>query len=172
MAKNKKPRKAYKPRPVRLDNIKYVVDYVSPLVDYYDGRDGVLKLRIELHDAINNLRLGKGEHTDFNRLINATNVAEALVILKVGDEHKSVVDDAQKALKTIGERAFNLKSFTPKASELTAINLLAELHDAQLDVCTLEELDKASQLVRKIIASGKVQRIGNKTTQGQPQSVL
>jgi hypothetical protein len=53
--------------------------------------------------------------------------------------------------------------FVAKASELMAINYGMELHDAQLDITTIAQLEKALDIVMNEIKSRKARVIEEKT---------
>ena len=46
-----------------------------------------------------------------------------------------------------------------KAKELTAINLVLEIHDAQLEITTIGELEKAMDIVTKEIRMRKARPV-------------
>jgi hypothetical protein len=51
----------------------------------------------------------------------------------------------------------NLFRFT--GPELTAMNIAMEIHDAQLDNCTIQELEKAMDLIQQTIRNNKARAI-------------
>ena len=53
--------------------------------------------------------------------------------------------------------------FVAKASELTAINYVMELHDAQLEITTIAQLEKALDMVVLEIKSRRARAIEEKT---------
>jgi hypothetical protein len=49
--------------------------------------------------------------------------------------------------------------FILRGPELTSFNLAMEIHDAQLDTCTVAELEKAMAFVEKIVKNKQAQAI-------------
>jgi len=67
-------------------------------------------------------------------------------------------------LLELSRRGINREDrFVAKASELTAINYVMELHDAQLDITTIAQLEKALDIVTNEIKSRKARVIEEKT---------
>ena len=81
-------------------------------------------------------------------IIEALNIAEALQRLGIGDEYKGELRSAQDALYAVSKRGVDREyRFVLKAQELTAINLGMEIHDAQIEVTTVEQMEKAMNIV-------------------------
>jgi hypothetical protein len=53
----------------------------------------------------------------------------------------------------MGRRGVETGKFILRGPELTIFNLAMEIHDAQLDACTVAELEKAIDLVTSIVRS-------------------
>jgi len=101
------------------------------------------------------LAQGQATKEDFNRLISAANVVEALYLMGFGTEYKAEMDAGQAALIEVAQRQHKLGKFVLKADELQALNLLMELHDAQLEVITVKDLERAIKLVERERAAGR-----------------
>jgi hypothetical protein len=64
-----------------------------------------------------------------------------------GKEYKEVFVDGKYALLSIVDRAVKHGRFTPTGPEITMLNTLMELHDAQLEVITVKDMEKAIRMV-------------------------
>ena len=64
-----------------------------------------------------------------------------------GREYRNVVDAGLRALNSVGSRGLATDRFILNAAEMAAINEAMELHDAQLDVITVKDMEKALVLV-------------------------
>jgi hypothetical protein len=53
------------------------------------------------------------------------------------------------ALRSVGKRGAESGRFILKAAEMTALNEFMELHDAQIEVLTLRDMDEAIAIVRE-----------------------
>jgi len=153
MSISKKPRKAYKPKPVRIDPVGYVLTGMLPL-----GKVGseLITLRVRNHAAMAALTKGLATNEDFNLLISALNMTEALMMQDMGTEYSPELKAGQEALKAIGRRSLTIgKRFVMRAEEMSALNLAMEVHDAQLEICTVAQIERAIHMVRHTIKSGR-----------------
>ena len=147
----------YKPRQIKADAVTWVINGFRNISD---TGDVVLNLKIKNHEAIESLRRGQATRNDLDILIGAFNVTEALARMKIGDDYANEIKAGQDALLAIGKRGVsNNDRFILKALELTAINLTMEIHDAQLEVATIADLEKAMDIVTKEIKMRKARPI-------------
>jgi hypothetical protein len=154
-------RSKYKPKGVRLDATTYVLNGFR-LVSTTGG--AALDLKIKNHSALEALRTGQAKRYDIDSIISALNVSEALSRLGIGHEYVDEIKEGQDALLELSRRGINRDDrFVAKASELTAINYVMELHDAQLDITTIAQLEKALDIVTNEIKSRKARVIEEKT---------
>jgi hypothetical protein len=117
-------------------------------------------LRIKNHDALNTVRLGTATRTDLDALIAAMNMAEALIRMGVGSDWSVEIRSAQDALYYLARRGVeNNERFILTGSELKALNLGMEIHDAQLDACTIQMLEQAIDIVTADIKNRKARPI-------------
>jgi hypothetical protein len=150
----------YKPRGVRLDAVQWVINGFKPVSS---TGSAVLDLKIKNHSALEALRTGQAKRYDIDSIISALNVSEALSRLGIGEDYAKEIKDSQEALLALSRRGINREDrFVAKASELTAINYGMELHDAQLEITTIAELEKALDMVVAEIKSRKATAIEEK----------
>ena len=139
-----KKRSKYRPRPVHLDTMLLVKSGILAFSKVPVG----LNLRIKNNDSLNNIRLGVGTKYDIEILRGALNISEALGRLGKGSDWAAEIKAGQASLKAIATRGMrNSLRFVATGSELTALNLAMEIHDAQLDVCTVIDVERALALV-------------------------
>jgi len=133
-------RSKYRPKGVRLDNLTWIQAGFKKL----DAIGAGTTLKIRNHDAMNNIRLGVATRQDIDAVIDAFNVAEALAKRGMGADWATEIRAAQDALLELARRGVSRGfRFIVKAEELTAMNLGMEIHDAQLDVVSVRELETA-----------------------------
>ena len=156
-----KPRKKYKPKGVRLDAITWVINGFRNISE---TGDAVLHLKIKNHESLECLRKGEATRMDIDAIISAFNIAEALARMQIGDDYAKEIKAGQDALLAVAKRGVSRDDrFVLKAEELTAIMLVAEIHDAQLEIITIGELEKAMDIVMKEIKMRKARPILEKT---------
>jgi hypothetical protein len=110
------------------------------------------------------LRKGEATRIDIDTIISAFNIAEALARMQIGDDYAKEIKAGQDALLDVAKRGVGRDDkFILKAAELTAIMLVAEIHDAQLEITTIGELEKAMDIVAKEIKARKARTVLEKT---------
>lgn len=153
-------RSRYRPKGVLLDPLTHVLTGLNRV----GSIDAGTTLKIKNHDALNTVRQGKANRDDIDILIGALNMAEALARMKIGDDWKVEIRAAQDALLSVGRRGAESGNFILRGPELIALNLGMEIHDAQLDACTISELEKAMDIVNNDIRNHKARPIVIKET--------
>ena len=108
-------------------------------------------LKIKNHTALKSVRCGEGTREDVDTLIAAFNITEALAMMRIGDDWKDEIRAAQDALFAVGSRGAETGKFILRGPELTSLNLGMSIHDAQLEACTVAELEKAIDIVNNEI---------------------
>jgi hypothetical protein len=151
----------YKPKGVRLDATTWVINGFRNISE---TGDAVLHLKIKNHESLECLRKGEATRMDIDAIISAFNMAEALARMQIGDDYSAEIKAGQDALLEVAKRGVSRDDrFVLKASELTAINLVLEIHDAQLEITTIGELEKAMDIVTKEIRMRRARPVLEKT---------
>lgn len=145
----------YRPRPVLLNPVEHAIKGVQRVGSIPAGTD----LMIKNHSSLDAIRRGEATKDDIDVLIAALNMTEALALMRIGQDWKDEIRAAQDALFAVGSRGAETGRFILRGPELTSLNLGMQIHDAQLAVSTVAELEKAIDLVRKTIVSKKARPI-------------
>ena len=153
-------RSRYRPKGVLLGPLTHVLTGLNRVGSITAGTT----LKIKNHDALNTVRQGEAGRDDIDILIGALNMAEALARMEIGDDWKDEIRAAQDALLSVGRRGAETGKFILRGPELIALNLGMEIHDAQLDACTISELEKAMDIVNNDIRNHKARPIVIKET--------
>lgn len=140
-------RSKYRPRGVIYDTMLHVTSGMKRVGALSAGTT----LKIKNHASLEQVRQGLGTREDIDVLISAFNITEALALMRIGDDWKDEIRAAQDALLAVGRRGVETGKFILRGPELTSFNLAMEIHDAQLDACTVSELEKAIDFVEKIV---------------------
>jgi len=152
MGASKKPRKKYRPRIILQDPVQRVLDRLTPV----RSLSSILTtIKIKNSEAMIALLGGAAVKQDIDILIGISNVVEALMELGFGAEYRDVWAAGERALLDISTRAARHGRFTPTGPEITALNALMELHDAQMDIITVADMEQALALIEKRRSVGK-----------------
>jgi hypothetical protein len=119
----------------------------------------LVELKIKNHLAMTTLTRGEATRSDIDTLIASVNIVEALYRLGFGKEYADVVRDGLDALRDVGKRGVESGRFILKSTEMNALNLVMELHDAQMDLITIKDMDKAVELVKEEFRQRKMRPI-------------
>lgn len=152
-------RSSYRPKPQLPNPVAWVINGFKPI-----SQAGIVNVQIKNHNAIDALRKGIADREDIDSIIEALNIAEALQRLGIGDEYKDELREAQDALYAVSRRGIDREyRFVLKAQELVSINLGMEIHDAQIEVTNIEQMEKAIDIVKSEIKNRKARVILEKT---------
>lgn len=153
-------RSSYRPKPQLPNPVAWIINGFKPV-----SQAGIVNVQIKNHNAIDALRKGVADREDIDTIIEALNIAEALQRLGIGDEYRGELRGAQDALYAVSRRGIDREyRFVLKAQELAAINLGMEIHDAQIEVTTIEQMEKAIDIVKSEIKNRRARVITEKTT--------
>lgn len=146
-------RSKYRPKSVRLDTMAWLIQGMAPV----RTSEHAINLRLKNHNALTEVVHGRGNRDQIDVLIAAMNMAEALYRINpdLGLQYSPDIKAAQEALFTMGRRGLKKGRFLFTGPELTAMNTGMEIHDAQLHVATITEMEKALDLVAKDIRNRK-----------------
>lgn len=137
-------RSKYRPKKVLVNPVGYVLEGMTP-VGKHDSF--LLDLKIKNHLSMSSLTQGKATREDMDKLINMANIAEALYRLGFGADYKDVLQEGSSALLAIARRGAETNRFVLWGAEMKALNTLMELHDAQMEVITIKDMERAVALV-------------------------
>jgi hypothetical protein len=137
----------------------YVMESFTPIakMDKY-----FIELKIKNHLALTNLTKGIAVRQDIDTLIQAVNMVEALYRLGFGREYAEEVRAGLDSLHAVGVRGAEAGRFILKSEEMNALNVAMELHDAQLEVITLKDMENAIKLVNEEMRQRKMRSIVKK----------
>jgi hypothetical protein len=139
-------RSKYRPKKVLVNPLGYVIEGLAPIAQHGDH---LLKLKLQHHMAMANLTQGKATRYDMDVLINMGNMSEALYRMGFGTEYASVIASGMPSLLAVCRRGAETNRFILRSEEMRALNELIELHDAQMEVVTVNDVDKAVLIIER-----------------------
>ena len=139
-------RSKYRPKPVILDVMTYVSSGFKPI-----ALDKAVRVKVINHGSLLALTRGQGTRTDWELVCNALNVAVVLAEAGVGDEYIEEIKAAMMAHAQCGKRFYKGQSFGYTGEQLNAVNIGLEIHDAQIDIATVAQMQDAHVEVAKRI---------------------
>ena len=153
-----KKKSKYKPRGVRYDNLSWIVAGFKKVGTLPTA--GVA-LKLKNHEALDSILKGQGTRSHVDVLIAAVNMSEALIRIRdeLGVDWKTEIRAAQDAIYTMGKRGHERNSFVFTGPEMTAVKLVMDLHDVQLDNCSVRDMEQALFIVEEEIRLKKARPI-------------
>lgn len=152
-------RSKYRPRGMLANPLGYVLESMTPVTKH---ESFLIDLKIKNHGAMTNLTQGRATREDMDALIAMINFVEALYRMGIGTEYKDVVQEGLDSLRAVGKRGVESGKFVLKASEMVALNTAMELHDAQMEVITVKDMEKAFAIVEGEYRARKMRPIVEK----------
>lgn len=139
----------YRPKGVILDPMVYVMSGMIPMVNL---KDALVALQLKNHLALEALRTGKAEKEDIDTLISVFNITEALAKQRIGHEYQKEIREAQDALLNCAKRGVERGyHFVMTGLEIKAINFVMQLHDEQLQLSTVKDIEIATDYVNNCL---------------------
>ena len=162
-----KKRSKYKPRGVRLDNLSWIISGMKKVGTLPTA--GVA-LKLKNHEALDSILTGQGTKEHVDVLISAVNMSEAFIRVRddLGRDWAQEIRAAQDAVYSMGMRGHEKGSFLFTGPEMTAVKLVMDLHDTQLDNCTVREMEQAIFIVEEELRMRKARAIVKRKDAPQP----
>jgi len=120
-----------------------------------------IALKLKMHEALAAMLNGTATRFDVDALISAVNVAEALIRVRadLGRDWAVEIKAAQDAIHDMGVRCYKRDRFLFTGPEMSVVKVVVELHDQQLDNCTVKEMEQALFIVDEVIRLKKARAI-------------
>ena len=144
----RKRNKKYKPKGVIVDTMSWVKSGLKPVAE---TGDAITVLKLRNHGAMAALTKGEATRQDLDILISCMNITEAYWRMGFGFEYKEIVSAGLASLRSVGKRGIESGRFILKADEMAALNEAMDLHDAQLEVSTVKQMEQALEIVTQEI---------------------
>ena len=145
-------RSSYRPKGRLQNPVAYVMESLKRVASH---ESYLLDLKIKNSQAMLALMRGDATKRDMDTLIAMSNIVEALYRLGFGSEYKDVAIAGRDAILNIVHRASHTGRFVPTAEQIKALQTLMELHDAQMEVITIKDMDRALALAKSEIVNKK-----------------
>lgn len=152
-------RSKYRPKAQLQDPLNWVIAGMKPVLTAADIMSNV---RIKNHLALRCVVDGTATRKDMDVLIEAFNVTEALarVDASLGRDWSEEIKAGQDALLSMCNRGVAKGDrFVFTGAELNAANIVMEIHDAQLERCTVAQMERALHEVVKDIRHRKARAV-------------
>ena len=113
-------------------------------------------VRIKNHTALASVQRGEATKAHIDMLIGAFNMAEGLARQGIGSDWGEEISAGQDALWELCQRS---PRFICRGVELQALKLAMEIHDAQLEAATVQQMEKALDIIKAAITHKKARAV-------------
>ena len=143
----------YKPRRVIANTMAWIKSGLQKVTKH----DEFTVLALKNHAAFDALRRGVATKEDMQLLVNMSNMTEALAQVNKAfrADYGQLILDGQESLLEVCRRS----KYVCRASELMDICDLLELHDAQMEIATIKEVEDAMKIVNMVITNKQAEVI-------------
>lgn len=148
----KKRKKQYRPKPIRLDVMNYVLSGMRPLSGV---KEWYLNIQIKQRSALEALRKGMAGKSDIDTLMAMSNMTEALARFGKGSDWMEEILASQEQLRQLAESgAKRGMRFVMNYQQWQALKDITDLHEVQLENCTVYDIERACDYVEKRLRAG------------------
>lgn len=162
MAGSTKPRKHMKYPPgcgATRNRVGIAIEFARPISEQDDWLSRIKTLN---HGAMVAMLAGSATKEDLRDVIAAYNIARSLLLAGFGVEHHDVIIQSADAIEALAKRFTKHGKYILTGQEITALNTLLDLHDAQMSIATVGDIERAIASARAEFESGKCLRLPSK----------
>lgn len=136
---------------LKTNTLEIVADRIKPI----DKQDSwLLDNNLRSASALSALMRGEANRGDIDQLKCVNNMAIGLQKFDTGMEYRSITRKSADAIIAIAERRVRNGKFLATGPEIKALQDLLELHEAQLAICTVGDVNKAYEYVKNTLRTG------------------
>jgi hypothetical protein len=144
-------RSKYRPREIRDDPVAYVMNGFLPLTT---AKSTITLLLIKNHGALEQITKGHGTRADAIMLSHAMTTTASLAEIGTGNDWLAEIEQGTQAVNAMLLRGEIRGHYGFTGPEMTAINIAMEVHDAQIEGCTVARYEAAIKRARLAIQCG------------------
>lgn len=148
--KTKSAKKKYRQKWIPQDPLKLVAERIRPVEKQGSW---LMDRRLKQSQALASLMRGEAVKAHLSDLMAMQNMSVAMQRLKIGDEYRDITDASSEALINIVNRSKDSGRFLATGPEITALQNLYELQDAQYESSTVGEVQKAYKYASNVYRS-------------------
>ena len=136
---------------LKTNTLEIVADRIKPLEKQ---NTWLLDAKLRSSSALDALMHGLATRADIDQLKAAHNMAIGLQKFDTGREYRSITKASKEAILSLAKRFQTTGRYVATGVEIKALQELLELHEAQLEICTVGEVQKAYEYVMNVSRTG------------------
>lgn len=158
MASKPKRRMKYPPGTASAFNnpVSKALDNATPIAK---AGSWLIDLKMSNHSAMTELLAGRANREHLRNVVACYNTTRSLMLAGFGEEHHQAILDAADAIEAIAKRHTMRGNYVLTGPEIKALNMLIELSDAQMEITSVGDIERAIAHARSEFYSGKCTRL-------------
>lgn len=152
-------RKPFKSKWLRVNPLELVADRIKP-VEKQD--QWALDRKLKQANALAALMRGEAKRAHVSDILATHNMAVALQKYKKGREYEGITDRSANALVSLTDRYAKTGKYLLTGEEMNALRDLVDLHNEQLAICTVGEVDDAYRYAIRVKGTGVGTKLNSK----------
>jgi len=133
-------KKKFVPKWLKVNTLELVADRLKPVAKQGSW---MLDRQLKASAGLEALMHGTANREHLNDIVACHNMAWALQRHRMGDEYAATTTASEAALRSITDRFGALGRFAASGPEIKALQDLLELHQAQMEACTVGQMQTA-----------------------------
>jgi hypothetical protein len=143
-------KKKYHKKPIYYNTISVAINRAQKLRE-----DARTQIQIVNHNALQHLLDGRAEKSHLIHLAAAINMSDALHMINLGRDYTALIADAKQCIL----RIYSAPNHTLSAEDKDILLQWIDLHDAQLDIASNDDILRSQDIINNHIKSGHVERV-------------
>lgn len=141
----------------RKERQKLIPSFILGSLPVASFTDHTRKLRLTRHEALSAIAEGIGLDEHVELVLASLNISEALATMLYVGNHLDEIRAAKAAVRAMVKRRPLVDSYLFGLDEYALVCRAFEVHDAQLDDCTVEEVDAARRCVEALVKAKRAE---------------
>ena len=125
---------------LKVNTLELVADRIKPVSAQGSW---MLDRQLKASAGLEALMHGAANRENLNDIVACHNMAWALQRHRMGTDYAAITDASEAALRGITDRFGRLGRFAANGPEIKALQDLLELHQAQMEACTVGQMQTA-----------------------------
>ena len=155
MASSKKRNKAYRPKALITNPLSFVFSGMQRI----EG-EHLTDLQVKNHSAMYEMVQGRGTRDGWDKLVGMINMSIVICELGTGAEYHAELLAGRDALYSVCVRYRSIGKFIFTGDEMNAMNTALQIHDAQLEISRVIDIERATdEVIRRIRTGVNLKRV-------------
>lgn len=152
MATKPKPKrdKPHRPKTITLNPLNYFIGGLKKV-----DPEMLVEIHCKNHESIRSIMTGTGTVEQYTQMTSFINMALILEVEHFDGTYRKLIEAGHAAGHAVGCRYLKLNKFVFRAHELAAINNTIIIHEAQMEMLRIIDIERAYDIIKERDRTGK-----------------